>query len=66
MVKIIRKWYDKPKQYLFGQDDKGNLYCRHEESKVNLVLIDPYFKKGNGFYYKFLNPTTQQIKLVKR
>ncbi len=66
VVKIIRKWYDKPKQYLFGVDKEGNLYCRHEETKVDLVLVDAYFKKKDQFYYKFINPVTNTVKLIRR
>ena len=66
MIKIIRKWFDKHQQYQFGQDDNGNLYCRDIKTSTNLILLDPLFKKKNKFYYKFINPQTQVIKLVER
>jgi hypothetical protein len=64
MVKIIRKWADKSNKYMFGTDAQGALYCRDVVEAVNLVLVDAYFKKGKNWYYKFVYPNSDRIKLV--
>ena len=51
---------------MFGQDKQGNLYCRDLTDNVNLVLMDPWFKNKNFFYYKFVHPITNKVKLIKR
>ena len=66
MIKIIRKWTDKHKKYQFGTDSDGKLYCRDLKEDVNLVCIDSCFKKKHKWYYKFINPKTNKIKLVER
>ena len=65
-IKIERKWTDKNERFTFGQDKFGHLYCKDNETNVNLTLLDPYYKKGRFFYYKFVNPITKIVKLVKR
>lgn len=65
-IEIIRKWLSKDKRYQYGTDKKGVLYCRDMELNINLICIDPVFKKKNKWYYKFINPETKNIKLVER
>jgi hypothetical protein len=66
MVKILRKWTDKNNQYQFGTDANGTLYCKDLRENVNMVLVDNCFKVKNKWYYKFINPNTNKIKLVER
>lgn len=65
-VKIIRKWKDKTQNFQFGQDEEGRLYCRDLKNKANLICIDICYKKHKKYYYKFINPKTQTVKLVPR
>jgi hypothetical protein len=66
VVKIINKWTDKYNLYTYGLDKDGTLYCKSNVDDVNLICVDPYFKKQNHYYYKFFNPLRKTFHYVKR
>lgn len=66
VVKIIRKWYDKNKVFMYGQDSEGRLYCRDLRDDTDMACVDLFFKKRGKFYYKFVHPKTKHQHFVKR
>ena len=66
VVEIIRQWTDKRKKYQYGQDKEGRLYCKEIQTNVTLVCVDSCFKRKGGYYYRFINPETKKVHMVRR
>ena len=66
VIDLIRKWTNKSGRFSYGQDNKGNLYCKDNKTNTTLVCVDSWFKKNNHWYYKFINPETKKLHYVRR